>query len=140
MSKTTAPASINIVTGRAGGTAADGFKYHETYADVKVGDFLSELLVTDTVVYEVIKVTAKTVTVRNTITTGVSHEDLQCDTGAYGLAVYWEEVASWHNGPTQTLRVRKDGTLRSGNHAGARPFRPARTINGVPARRIDHRF
>ena len=53
MSKTTAPASINIVTGRAGGTAADGFKYHETYADVKVGDFLSELLVTDTVVYTV---------------------------------------------------------------------------------------
>ena len=32
--------TITIKTGRAGGTAADGFKYHDTFAEVKVGDFL----------------------------------------------------------------------------------------------------
>ena len=132
--------TITIKTGRAGGTAADGFKYHDTFAEVKVGDFLEEFLVTDTIVWEVIKVTPKTVTLRKAISTDRRHEDLQCDTGAYGLAVYWEEVEAWHNGPTQNLRLRKDGSLKIGSHTGASPLRPARRIDGVPVRRIDHRF
>lgn len=140
MTTKTAPTTITIKTGRAGGTAKDGFKYHDTFAEVKVGDFLEELLVTDTFVYEVVKVTKATVTVRNTIATDVSHKDEACDEGAYGLSVQWQEVASWHNGPTQTFRVRKDGSLRSGSHAGARPFRPAHRVNGVPCQRRDWRF
>lgn len=141
MSNTTAaPATITLKVGRTGGTAADNFQYRDEFAQVQVGDFLSELLVTDTVVYEVIKVTKASITVRNTVTTGGSHKDEACDEGAHGLSVQWEEVASWHNGPTQTYRLRKDGSIRSGSHAGARPFRPAQKINGVPVRRVDHRF
>lgn len=140
MTTKTAPATITIKTGRAGGTAADGFKYHDTFAEVKVGDFLSESLVTDTIVYEVIKVTKATVTVRKTIGTGISHKDPHCDEGGHGLSVQWEEVEPWHNGWTKTFRVRKDGSLRSGSHAGARPFYPTRKINGVPVQRRDWRF
>ena len=140
MTTKTAPTTITIKTGRAGGTAADGFKYHDTFAEVKVGDFLEEFLVTDTIVYEVIKVTKATVTVRKTVGTGVSHKDPRCDEGGHGLSVQWEEVEPWENGWTKTFRVRKDGSLRSGSHVGASPLRPAHRVNGIPAQRRDWRF
>ena len=139
MSKTTAPATITIKTGRTGGTCADNFKYRDTFAEVKAGDFLSESLVTDTLVYEVVKVTAKTVTVRRTMTGDKFTKDTACDEGANGLAVTWEEQVINPHAEARTLRLRKDGTIRSGSHVGASPFRPAKLVDGKPARRVDYR-
>ena len=136
MSKTTAPATITIVTGFE---HRNGQRTPQT-AEVKAGDFLSESLVTDTIVYEVIKVTKATITVRKTIGTDISHKDPHCDEGGHGLSVQWEEVKPWHNGWTKTFRVRKDQTIRSGSHVGARPFYPTKKINGVPVQRRDWRF
>ena len=110
------------------------------FAKVKAGDFLSESLVTDTLVYEVVKVTAKTVTVRRTRTEGTVTEDAHTNKGGHGLNVMWEQQVPNVDAGTRTLRVRKDGTVRSGSHAGASPFRPARMIDGVPVRRVDYRF
>ena len=140
MTTKTAPATITLKTGRTGGTVADGFKYRDVYSEVAVGDFLSESLVTDTLVYEVVKVTKATVTVRRTMSGGPVHEDEACDKGAHGLSVVWEEQVTNPEAETRTLRVRKDQTIRSGSHAGARPFYPTTRINGVPARRIDYRY
>lgn len=139
MSKTTAPATITIKTGRTGGTCADNFKYRDTFAEVKAGDFLSESLVTDTLVYQVVKVTKATVTVRRTMTGDKFTKDTACDEGANGLAVTWEEQVINPHAETRTLRLRKDGTIRSGSHVGASPFRPAKLVDGKPARRVDYR-
>ena len=136
MTTKTAPATITLVTGFE---YVNGQRTPQT-AEVKVGDFLSESLVTDTLVYEVVKVTAKTVTVRPTTSGGPVHEDEHCDKGAHGLSVVWEEQVSKPEAETRTLRVRKDGSVRSGSHAGARPFYPTRKVNGVPVRRVDYRF
>ena len=140
MTAKTAPATITLKTGRTGGTVADGFKYRDVYSEVAVGDFLSESLVTDTLVYEVVKVTKATVTVRRTMSGGPVHEDEACDKGAHGLSVVWEEQVTKPEAETRTLRVRKDGTIRAGNHVGARPFYPTRKVNGVPVRRVDYRM
>lgn len=108
--------------------------------EVKVGDFLSESLVTDSIVYEVIKVTPKTVTVRSTQDGESFHDDERCDKTANGLGVVWTERVSNPEGSTRTLRVRKDGTVRSGSHVGARPFYPTNKIDGKPVSRRDWRF
>ena len=108
--------------------------------EVKVGDFLSETLVTDSIVWEVIKVTAKTVTVRSTKRGEAFQADTRCDKGAYGLEVMWEEQVSNPDGYTKSLRTRKDGTIRNGDHVGASPFYPTPTVDGKPARRVDYRF
>lgn len=136
MSKTTAPATITLVTGFE---RTNGQRTPVT-VEVKAGDFLSESLVTDTLVYEVVKVTAKTVTVRPTTGGGPVHEDEHCDKGANGLSVVWEERVTKPEAKTRTLRVRKDGTIRTGSHVGASPFYPTRKVNGVPVRRVDYRF
>ena len=135
MNKTTAPATITLVTGYQ---HRNGQRTPQT-AEVQPGDFLSEPLVTDTLVYEIIKVTAKTVTVRPTMSGGPIHEDERCDKGAHGLAVVWEEQVANPDAETRTLRVRKDGTIRAGSYVGARPFYPTKKVNGVPVRRVDYR-
>ena len=140
MTTKTAPATITLKTGRTGGTVADGFKYRDVYSEVAVGDFLSESLVTDTIVWEVVKITKATVTVRPTMSGGPVHEDEHCDKGAHGLSVVWEEQVTNPEAETRTLRVRKDGSVRLGSHAGARPLYPTRKVNGVPVSRRDWRF
>ena len=131
--------SANTITLFTGFEQKNGQRTPVT-AEVKVGDFLSESLVTDTLVYEVVKVTAKTVTVRPTMSGGPVHEDEACDKGAHGLSVMWEEQVTKPEAETRTLRVRKDGSVRSGSHVGARPFYPTHKVNGVPVRRVDWRF
>lgn len=130
---------MSTITLRTGTDYRNGERIPVTH-DIAVGDYLSESLVTDTLVYEVVKVTAKTVTVRRMRSDGPAHTDEQCDKGAHGLSVMWEEQVANPHAETRTMRVRKDGTIRSGSHAGASPFYPTRTINGVPVRRVDHRF
>ena len=109
-------------------------------AEVKAGDFLSESLVTDTLVYQVVKVTKATVTIRRTRGGEQITEDDACDKGAHGLSVVWTEQVPNPDAETRTLRVRKDGSVRMGSHAGARPLYPTRKINGVPVQRRDWRF
>lgn len=131
--------SANTITLVTGYDRTNGQRTPVT-VDVQAGDFLSESLVTDTLVYEVVKVTAKTVTVRRTMTGGPVHEDQHCGKGAHGLSVMWEEQVTKPEAETRTLRVRKDGTIRAGSHAGASPFYPTHKVNGVPVRRVDYRF
>ena len=131
--------SANTITLVTGFERTNGQRTPVT-VEVKAGDFLSESLVTDTLVYEVVKVTAKTVTVRPTTSGGPVHEDEACDKGAHGLSVVWEEQVTKPEAETRTLRVRKDGTIRAGNHVGARPFYPTRNVNGVSVRRVDYRM
>lgn len=129
--------TITLKTGRAGGTAADGFQYRDQHDEVGVGDFLSESLVTDTIIWEVVKVTAKTVTIRSTKDAGEFTEDTRVDKAP--MPVVWEAREADPAGRTKTLRVRKDGSVRLGDHAGSRPLRPAPMVNGKPARRVDYR-
>ena len=131
--------STNTITLVTGYERTNGQRIPVT-VDVKAGDFLSESLVTDTLVYEVVKVTAKTVTVRRMMSGGPVHEDTRCDKGAHGLSVVWEEQVTKPEAETRTLRVRKDGTIRAGSHVGASPFYPTTKVNGVPVRRVDYRF
>ena len=104
------------------------------------GDFLSAALVTDTVVYEVVKVTPKTATLRTTRTgTGV-YSDEQCDASEHGMGVVWQEVVSDPDGDTKVVRLTKKGTLRNGNYARAGVFRKSMLVNGSPVKRVDYRF
>ena len=134
--------SIQIVTGFTNEWDYENRKSVRTpvTAEVKVGDFLSESLVTDTLVYKIVKVTKATVTVRRTMSGGPVHEDEACDKGAHGLSVVWEEQVTNPEAETRTLRVRKDQTIRAGSHVGASPFYPTRKVNGVPVRRVDYRY
>src|SRR5699024_12335708 len=117
-----------VRTRRTGRSCADKLKYRDTLAEVKAGAFRSESLGTDTLVYEVVKVTAKTVTVRRTLTGDKFTKDNACDEGANGLAVTWEEQVINPHAETRTLRLRKDGTIRSGSHVGASPFRDRKSV------------
>jgi hypothetical protein len=102
--------------------------------------FLSESLVTDSIVWEVVKVTPKSVTLRPTIEGDEITEDENCDKGAYGLSVVWTEQKSNPEAKARTLRVRKDGTVRFGNHVGARPMYRTPMKNGKPVSRRDWRY
>lgn len=124
---------------RIGSDYTNGTKTPIT-ATVQAGDHLSQVLVTDTIVWEVVKVTKSTVTIRRTKSTETVHQDTRCDTGAHGLGVVWVEQESDPTAATKTLRVRKDGTVRIGSHIGAHPLRPAQQIEGRPVARTDHRF
>lgn len=133
--------TITLKTGRTGGTAADGFQYRDRHDEISVGDYLAESLVTDTRIYEVVGVTPKGIRLRTTqdMPEVTPEEDTRVDQ-VPGLPVLNIAVCPDPNGKVYLLRVRKDGSVRMGSHAGAHPLRPARMINGMPVRRIDYRF
>lgn len=81
--------------------------------NVHPGQHLVEYLVTDSVVYEIVKKTACTVTIRPCTRGEIVHRG----EGPYPVVTYAAEPDP--SGPTRVLRVRKDGTLRtySGGHA-----------------------
>ena len=128
--------STQIVTGW---NHKNGERIAETLT-VEPGMFLSESLVTDSIVWEVVKVTPKSVTLRPTTEGDEITEDESCDKGANGLSVVWNERVSNPNAETRTLRVRKDGTIRFGSHVGARPMYRTPMKNGKPVARRDNRF
>lgn len=101
---------------------------------VKPGAFLAETLVTDTRVYEAVKVTAKSLTLRGTQRGDVLRRE---DDGS-GYPMVWHEAKSYPELDTFVVRVRKDGTVRRGE--GARPMRPAQLIDGKPVEYTDYRF
>lgn len=125
MDTTPVPETITLTTGR------------DETSQVAVGDFLSEPLVTDTLVWEVVKVTPRTITVRSTAEGEVVTNDHR---DGNPLPVTYTEAVSDPHGRTRTLRVRRDGTVRMGTHRGARPMYPTPTRGGVPVRRVDYRY
>ena len=99
---------------------------------VEFGHFVQELLVTDTKIYEVVRVTDKSITIRETQNgRTISNDD---------IAVVLTEAISDTNGREYTLRLRKDGTFRKGKHSGAHALRRARTVDGVPVKKVDYSF
>lgn len=88
-----------------------------------------ETLVTDTICYEVISKTAKTITVRRMKRGEVVRTD-----GEY-LPVVHKEAVSDLNGMTQMVRLRKDGTYRMGDG-----FNALRLQEQAPTFRTDYKF
>lgn len=79
-------------------------------------DYMMETLYTDSIAWEVIGRTAKTITVR-----GMDRGDVIASDGfPYPVVTY--AALPDPAGPVLTLRVRKDGSFRTG--PGARPLRP----------------
>jgi hypothetical protein len=136
MTSTQTQTGTQIVTGY---DRVNGQRVPQTL-DVVPGMFLSEMLVTDSIVWEVVKTTPKSVTLRPTAAGDQVHDDEKCDKGAHGLSVQWTERVSNPNAETKTLRVRKDGTIRFGDHAGARPMYKTPQVDGKPVSRRDWRF
>lgn len=101
----------------------------------EIGDFISQTLVTDTVVYEVIDKTPKTILVRETTSGDVL---LREESGNSNFPIVWTEARRFVVGKTYRLRLRKDGTFRISGWAN--PLRKARLIDGKPARKTDYSF
>jgi len=106
-----------------------------------VGDFIHELLVTDTIVWEVIARTPKTITIRNTQRTG--NQKNHSNGSPYPI-VYCEVGSLKDNlATTHTLRLRNDGSFRV--HRSSRDLLPAPTMDfgsGIPTPydRTDYSF
>jgi hypothetical protein len=98
-----------------------------------VGDFVQEVLVTDTLVYEVTATTAKTMTVRRTRDTGTVASENR-DGNPYPVVYTGQEPDP--GGYTRLVRLRKDGTYR----VGSRPLRPAWRVDGQVVRYTDYRM
>lgn len=105
---------------------------------VQPGDFLAEPLVTDTLVYEVIRVSphGKSIWVRRTIDNGQSKRDLNVDQGPY--PVVWNGQQPNPDGEIKRLGRRKDGSYRM--YQGGSKLRPAPFVDGNPVRRVDYRY
>lgn len=96
---------------------------------INEGDFVEITLVTDTRVYEVVKTTPKSMTLRETM---------------HGAVIQSRDWMSWYevkpdpNGTTKRVMMRRDGTYRDSRMQ--RSYRPADTIDRVPVRRVDFSF
>lgn len=100
--------------------------------DISASRFVSQTLVTDTAVHEVVGRTAKTITIRDTREGRVMR--------AFGphSTVIATEALSDPDAKTRVLRLRADGTFRTASWAN--PLRPASTVDGVPVSVRDWSF
>lgn len=103
--------------------------------DISQARFVSELLVTDTIVYEVVGRTAKTVKLRTTRRGEVLKRENR-DGNPYPCT--WTEELPDPDARVRTCRLRKDGTYRM--HYSGNPIRPATMIDGKPASYTDYRM
>lgn len=102
--------------------------------DFAVGDFVHELLWTDTVVWEVVRKTPHTLRLR------------RCAQGEPQLTVAdgddaprtWYRVHPDEDGFQVTVRRRKHGEYRVGKHGN--PIRPCPMLYDVPVRYVDYRY
>lgn len=99
------------------------------------GQFLAEPLVTDTLIYEIVKVTPKSVVVRRTKDGGKPIRDLKVDQSDY--PVLWTPQVPDESRELRRLYIRANGSLRFGN---GNKLRPAPEIDGQPVRRVDYRY
>jgi hypothetical protein len=96
--------------------------------------YATATLVTDTVSFDIVGATDKTVTVRRRHKTDEPGEAVG-DEGAYGLRVILHPTESVPNGPLKVYRMRKDGSFRLGDNYGYFRF-----TNDPPTERVDYRF
>lgn len=97
----------------------------------EVGEFVQFRMVTDTAVYEIVKVSpsGKSMTVRSCI----DGDTLDTDGGAYPIIEV--EQRSNPNGREYTLRLRKNGTWKMNDYS---TLTPANRIDGKPVRHINY--
>lgn len=93
--------------------------------------YVAETLVTDTVIYQIVGRTARTLTIRATRDGAVTKRD---NIGGNPYPVVFIAAEPDPGGAVFTVRLRKDGTYRL---AGGRPLRP---VVGDPVRRVDYRY
>lgn len=127
-------------TAEASGTFARFSQIREPI-ELKPGMFLAESLVTDTIVYEITKVTPKGCWIRKTKNGETIERDARVDNNAF--PVIWTEQVPDPDAPEKLIRIRKRGWLKLADWGS--PLGLARTIenaNGdkVPAKRTDYRF
>jgi hypothetical protein len=96
--------------------------------------YVTETLVTDTRTYEIIKRTARTITIRPMVQGSI----LDRRENGSGYPQVWHEAVSDPTAPTRTVRLRKDGTYRVSE--SARALRPAYMIDGKPTEYTDYSF
>lgn len=104
--------------------------------DFQVGNFITEVMVTDTRTYEVIAKTAKTITIRKTRRTDTVVKSENRDGNPYPCV--WHEEVPDEDGAKYVLRLRKDGTYRIADWAN--PMRPATIIDGKVTSYTDYRM
>jgi hypothetical protein len=106
----------------------------------KTGDFVEELLVTDTRVYEVTYVSESGDSILiNPAREGDRKWKDEKRTTPTGYGVVWHERLSSSNTLAERgLRRRLDGAFRTGRNT--HPIRPCRTHEGVPVSETDYRF
>lgn len=110
--------------------------------NIEIGGYVYQVLVTDSVIYEVIGRTAKTVTVRTT-RQALGADGLPLSKGTYPYISTAQ--TSNPDGEVITLRERKDGTYRIGNSRGVRALRHAEMEtfedgNEYASRYVDYSF
>lgn len=117
-------------------------KRPDTIHEVQVGDFLSQSLVTDTIIYEVIKTTKSTITLRKCSMGEVVVRDFD-RVGDFPI-VYTEAVAN-PDGEVITVRERKLRNGKGGHYTAVKTSRPrwlkvAKQIDGKPVFTTDYSF
>ena len=117
------------------------FNYGTEYMDYLFnpieGEFVSEMLETDTIVYQVVASTAKSLTLQRTLS-GRLMENAPNNV-SYHQAVPWLNLPVDIAGEVQIrLRRRQDGTFRRRKRAHA--IGPAFYIRDVPVTRTDYSF
>ena len=100
----------------------------------QIGDFIESRMVTDSTVYEIVKVTPSTITIRTTKDT--SYTDTENRSGNPYPCV-WQGVAADPTGKKTVVRLRKDGTYRVDSWTA---LRPAAVRDGNPCRFTDYRI
>lgn len=113
----------------------------DDHYEVTPGMFITEDLWSDTLIWEVIKVTAKTITVRRTKTGELVHQE-HVDGNPWPKS--WYAVESDPEGYVRTLRERKGPNGKGGHYSfdghGRRGTYPAREIDGRPVKLTDYRY
>lgn len=113
----------------------------DTIHEVNVGDFITEDLYSDTVVWEVIKTTGKTITARRCTKGDTLHRE---DRNGNGWPQIYREALTDPDGDVRILRERKRRNGKDGHYSfdtdGRRGTYPARMIDGKPVSVTDYRY
>lgn len=96
--------------------------------------YVTARLYTDTVSYDIVAATEKTVTVRRRRKSDAPLEFVG-EAGGYGLRAAFHETESIKGAETKTYRLRKDGTFRLGDNYGIFRF-----SNEPPREYVDYRL
>ena len=95
--------------------------------------YATEWLVTDTIAYDVVSHTAKTITVRRRRGGAQTRLDPNADQGPYPVVLHSTESDA--QAPCHVLRLRKDGTFRRSPNSNPLSF-----TDNPPETRTDFRF